>query len=225
EDLANIIGSSDVLVPINGELACAVSTLSYVITDMTKVECDAASWQDGACAAPQDEFPYHGYCGRGALPTSPYNVTYARKFAKDGNNYYCFKISVDSGQCSGGCCSMELDKIEWMSNMQKCRYAVDGWTVSTKPNAYRQPSWNDETDNLLGGGVQVLKTTELGLTTASGDGVEVCIALRSGSSCPTMEDFCYGGICKYALFDKSGDNGGCCAKDYAPGTYTGYSRR
>ncbi|KXZ45159.1 hypothetical protein GPECTOR_57g449 [Gonium pectorale] len=70
--------------------------------------------------------------------------------------------------------------------------------------------------------VGVFKTNNLYLNTTTANGVEVCITLKARGSCPTLDTFCYGGICKFAIFSKSTN---CCAKDYAPGVFGEYNRR
>jgi hypothetical protein len=62
----------------------------------------------------------------------------------------------------------------------------------------------------------------LGLTPSTANGAEVCIALRANGACPTLPNFCYGDICKYAIF---GNQNKCCATDFAPGGAKGYTRR
>ncbi|KAG2440622.1 hypothetical protein HYH02_010201 [Chlamydomonas schloesseri] len=223
-DLAPAIGFGNYIVPVFGQRICLVSELSYIVTDRTGKICDQYTYSEG-CKPPQDEFPYCT-CKPGAMLSTPYNVTYTRKFASNGNNNYCFRVNVDTKRCVGRCCSMDLDKVEWMSNGMNCRYAVAGFTVSTKPNAFVAPVWSTETDNLITAPnpaqVAVLKTNNLNLDVRNANGVEICIALKANGKCPTMEDFCYDGLCKYAIFDRSA---GCCANDFAEGNDFGYNRR
>ncbi|GFR50006.1 hypothetical protein Agub_g12154 [Astrephomene gubernaculifera] len=227
--VAAVIGFGNIVAPVNGVMVCQKSILSFVITDMSGKICDSGVFTQDCAPPPQDGFPYCS-CDTGATIKTPYAVSYSRKFTRSGNNFYCFKVAVNKAQCgSARCCNMELDKIEWMSDEDNCLSAVDGWTVSTQPNNYRAPVWTRATDTVMYKNatqlVGVLKTNNLNLDASNAGGVEICIALKGTSKCSTMESFCYGGICKYAVFDRTSGNG-CCAKDYAPGNSFGsYNRR
>ncbi|KXZ50846.1 hypothetical protein GPECTOR_15phG17 [Gonium pectorale] len=224
--LAVPIGFDNIIVPQDGVMVCKKSLLTYWLTDMSGQVCDSASFATD-CRPPQDAFPYCT-CEPGVARRTPYTVSYTRKFVSSaGNNGYCFKIGVNQTQCgTSRCCGMDLQKIEWLTNKDNCFYAVDGWTVSTQPNIYKSAVWSRETDMVMQRGVEtkvgVFKTNELNLVPANAAGVEVCITLKAKSKCPTLDTFCYGGVCKFAVFSKATN---CCAKDYAPGVFGEYNRR
>ncbi|GFR46319.1 hypothetical protein Agub_g7884 [Astrephomene gubernaculifera] len=212
----------------NGQPVCDQAGFYVVLTTkLTGVQCQSWSYTQGCAPVQTNEFPFC-VCDPGVPRKTPYAIQYKRTYSKSGSNYYCFQIRVNQTQCKGSrCCSMDLDKIEWLSDGTNCLSAVNGFTVSTNPGVVKAPVWTRATDNSFTPAQTfgVFKTNNLALNLANADGAEVCILLKSSGSCPKLENFCYQGStmgCQYAIFDLSA---GCCAEDFSMSQYGTFSRR
>ncbi|PNG99344.1 hypothetical protein TSOC_014893, partial [Tetrabaena socialis] len=232
DDLALITGFGPAYaIGPNGAPVCNPSKFfAELTTELTGAVCD--NWQkESACAPPAtDTFPYCK-CEPGTRAKTPYALTYTRKYTKAGANYYCFNVQVNRTQCgSSKCCSMDLDKIEWLSNEENCMGAAMGFTVTTKPGDLKSPVWSRVPDTSFSPAKTfgIFKTNSLDLNVGNANGAEVCIALRSNGNCPTLEQFCYQGDtvgCQYAIFDRADAGAGCCAEDWAVGKFGHFDRR
>ncbi|KXZ41267.1 hypothetical protein GPECTOR_590phG16 [Gonium pectorale] len=218
--LALAVKASSGLVPgPNGPVCDATFFEAVQFTGLTGARCD--SWLKMLACSPirPNEFPYCT-CAPGVIRRTPYSLSLKRSFTRAGGKetHYCFAINVNATQCgSSRCCGMGLDKIEFLSDEDNCLGSALGFTVSTKPNDLKSPVWTRNVDSSFSPpqAFGVFKVNNLGLTIATAGSAEVCIVLRPGSACPTLDKFCHQGGsvgCQYALFDGSHD---CCAEDFA----------
>ncbi|KAG2484129.1 hypothetical protein HYH03_017012, partial [Edaphochlamys debaryana] len=211
----------------SGGLACDPSNFwAYLETELTKESCSEWYYEQGCASIPVpiNNFPYCK-CDIGAIQKTPYEVYFKRSFVEGKNTHFCFGINVNQDQCAGSsCCSMNLEKIEFLSDHTKCLSSVDGYSVSTKNNGgLRSAVWSRNNDTSVNNGTVfgVLRANLLSLNLVSAPKAEVCIALRLDSACPNMETFCNLGkeanACQYAVFDQKKN---CCASDWTAGPFT-----
>lgn len=120
-----------------------------------------------------------------------------------GNNMYCF--SLQSAACvdpSSPCCQSDLLKVEWWS-MDTCRGSVAAAYI----NKSKYPITWDQ------GGT--FRLTKLGFRASdlAASSKQLCIELRQGSPCDTIDKFCNKRQCTCSLFDQSKT---CCPTSAVP---------
>lgn len=71
---------------------------------------------------------------------------------------YCFNIESKARPgCTGGCCSMGLDKVEFLTTYDDCKWSIRNWWTSDTPARLRSPTWATENDPKLGTAMSVFK--------------------------------------------------------------------
>ncbi|EFJ47810.1 hypothetical protein VOLCADRAFT_91798 [Volvox carteri f. nagariensis] len=193
--------------------------------------CLAMSWMTTAVADTSLEEqldsqatvdPRFPYCSCYRLPANPSPYNFAPTVTVKGKGQYCFKILVNSTGCTGRCCNVDLNKIEFDVNA-KClaksasvKATINGKFTLVGPNYYTY-----QLDNGTYRYVLRLTSLTMGL---SDNNAELCLNLTAGvndAGCGTLEELCVPpsvssppGTCQVALLNSLNSTDTCCPIRY-----------
>ncbi|EFJ53196.1 hypothetical protein VOLCADRAFT_102804 [Volvox carteri f. nagariensis] len=194
--------------------------------------CLAMSWMTTAVADTSLEEqldsqatvdPRFPYCSCYRLPANPSPYNFAPTVTVKGKGQYCFKILVNSTGCTGRCCNVDLNKIEFDVNA-KClaksasvKATINGKFTLVGPNYYTY-----QLDNGTYRYVLRLTSLTMGL---SDNNAELCLNLTAGvndAGCGTLEELCVPpsvssppGTCQVALLNSLNSTDTCCPIRYS----------
>ncbi|GIL65248.1 hypothetical protein Vafri_19064 [Volvox africanus] len=147
------------------------------------------------------EFPPGCICER-TLENGPYRLVYDESASTPifGFKRYCFNIEKDSCNKMSTCCdpSQGVYKVE-LDVVPNCKSSLRRVTV----NGLTYSAWEYNTV------FNTFRVTRLNLTQTTAPGTQICIHLKSNSTCTSLAQLCTygGGACKYSLFNSKRD---CC---------------
>ncbi|GIL88047.1 hypothetical protein Vretimale_6406 [Volvox reticuliferus] len=147
------------------------------------------------------EFPPGCICER-TLDNGAYRLVYDESASTPiyGFRRYCFNIEEAECNKNSNCCdpSQGVYKVE-LDVLPTCKTSLKRVTV----NGFPYTAWEYNTV------FNTLRVTRLNLTQTTASGTQICLHLKSNSTCTSLAQLCtYGnGACKYALFNTKRD---CC---------------